>query len=41
MGEEVDNYRVEFKGLYFGIKNIILREIEYMDRDIDVAQFFD
>jgi hypothetical protein len=37
LGEEVDNYRVEFRALYFGIKNIILREIEYTDKDIEVS----
>ena len=41
LGEEVDNYRNEFKALYFGIKNIILKEIEYIDKDIDVNTFFD
>jgi hypothetical protein len=41
LGEEVDNYRVEFRALYFGIKNIILREIEYLDKEIEVCQFFD
>jgi len=41
LGEEVDNYRNEFKALYFGIKNIILKEIEYTDKDIDVNSFFD
>ena len=41
LGEEVDNYRNEFKALYFGMKNIILKEIEYTDKDIDVSSFFD
>lgn len=40
-GEEVDNYKTEFRGLYFGIKNVILREIEFTDREIEVSQFFD
>lgn len=41
LGEEADNYRPEFRALYFGLKNIILREIEYSDRDTEVSQFFD
>jgi hypothetical protein len=41
MGEESDNYRHEFKALYFGMKNIITREIECLDKDIEVSQFFD
>jgi hypothetical protein len=41
LGEETDGYRNEFKALYFGMKNIILNEIEYIDKDIEVAQFFD
>ena len=41
LGEEVDNYRNGFEALYFGMKNIILKEIEYMDKDIDVNSFFD
>jgi len=27
--------------LYFGFKNIITKEIESMDKDVDVSQFFD
>lgn len=41
LGEEVANYRPEFKALYFGLKNIIVKEIEAMDKDVDVSQFFD
>jgi len=41
LGEEVANYRSEFKALYFGFKNIITKEIESMDKDVDVSQFFD
>jgi|DEB0MinimDraft_12_1074336.scaffolds.fasta_scaffold02573_9 hypothetical protein len=41
MGEEADNYLPELRPLYFGLKNIILKELEFMDRDIDVAHFFD
>ena len=41
LGEEVANYRPEFKALYFGLKNIIIKEIEAMDKDVDVSQFFD
>jgi len=42
LGEEHQGkYRKEFVGLYFGIKNIILREIDFMDKDIDVGAFFD
>ena len=41
LGEESDNYRHEFKALYFGMKNIITREIEYLDKEIEVSQFFD
>jgi hypothetical protein len=41
LGEETDNYRHEFKALYFGMKNIIVKEIECLDRDIEVSQFFD
>ena len=41
LGEESDNYRHEFKALYFGMKNIITREIECLDKDIEVSQFFD
>lgn len=41
LGEEVANYRTEFRALYFGLKNIITKEIEAMDKDVDVSQFFD
>lgn len=41
LGEEVANYRPEFRALYFGLKNIIIKEIEAMDKDVDVSQFFD
>ena len=33
LGEEADNYRVEFRGLYFNIKNIILKEIEFLAKE--------
>lgn len=36
LGEEVDNYRHEFKSLYFAIKNIIVKELEYIDKDVDI-----
>jgi len=41
LGEETDNYRPEFRGLYFSIKNIILREIEFSDKEIEISEFFD
>lgn len=41
MGEEAENYRNEFKALYFGVKNIITKEIQYSDKEIDISQFFD
>lgn len=30
----------EFRPLYFGLKNIALKEIESIDREIDIQQFF-
>ena len=37
LGEETDNYRHEFKALYFGMKNIITKEIECVDKEIEVS----
>lgn len=41
LGESADNYQPGFRALYFNVKNIILREIEYVDREIEVGQFFE
>ena len=42
LGEDhKSKYRQEFVGLYFAVKNIVQREIDYVDKDIDVASFFD
>ena len=30
----------EIRPLYFGLKNIVLQEIESVDKDIDVHKFF-
>lgn len=37
----MDNYRHECKSLYFAIKNIIVKELEYIDKDVDIQTFFD
>jgi hypothetical protein len=41
LGEEIFNYKDDFKSLYFGVKNIIQREIEFIDKDIEISNFFD
>ena len=41
LGEEADNYRPEFRPLYFGLKNVILKELQAVDKDVEVAAFFD
>lgn len=40
LGEEVLFVRREIRPLYFGIKNIILQEMESLDKEIDVHKFF-
>ena len=40
LGEEVLFVRRELRPLYFGIKNIILQEMESLDKEIDVHKFF-
>lgn len=40
LGEEVNHVRQEMRPLYFGLKNIILKEIENIDKEIDVYKFF-
>ena len=41
LGEETANYRPEFIGLYFNLKNVILQEIANAEKDYDVSTFFD
>jgi hypothetical protein len=36
LGEETALVRKEMRPLYFGIKNIILKEIENIDKEIDI-----
>ena len=40
LGEEVSTIKNEMRPLYFGLKNIILKEIENIDREIDIEKFF-
>ena len=40
MGEEVDHIKPEMRPLYFGLKNIIIKEIENIDKEIDIKKFF-
>lgn len=40
LGEEVSSIKVELRPLYFGLKNIILKEIENFDKEIDIQKFF-
>ena len=41
LGEECSKYKAEFAPLYFSLKNIVLRELEYIDKEIEVNVFFD
>ena len=38
--EEVVQIKMEMRPLYFGLKNIILKEIENIDKEIDIQKFF-
>ena len=40
LGEEAGAIEESLQPLYFGVKNIILKEIENIDREIDVQEFF-
>ena len=40
LGEEISNIKKEIRPVYFGLKNIILKEIEVFDKDINVHRFF-
>lgn len=40
LGEEVANVRLEMRPIYFGLKNIILKEVENIDKEIDIKRFF-
>jgi hypothetical protein len=40
LGEDVNTVIKEMRPLYFGLKNIILKEIELSDKDIDIQRFF-
>ena len=40
LGEEVYAVKSEIRPLYFGLKNIILQEMESLDKEIDVHKFF-
>ena len=40
LGEEASLIKAEFRPLYFGLKNIVLKEIESIDKDIDIQKFF-
>ena len=40
LGEEVRVIKKEIRPVYFGLKNIILKDIEVHDKDINTAQFF-
>ena len=40
LGEDVIVVRREIRPLYFGLKNIILQEMESLDKEIDVHKFF-
>lgn len=39
-GEEHGGISETYRPLYFGLKNIILKEIENIDADINVQEFF-
>ena len=41
LGEPLTNYKPEHRAIYFGLKTIIVREIEATDRDDAVNEFFD
>ena len=41
LGEDFNKYRVELRSLYFEFKNIISKEIELYNDDMDINQFFD
>jgi len=36
LGEEVASVKKELRPVYFGLKNIILKEIENIDKEVDV-----
>jgi len=36
LGEEAEVIKPELRPLYFGLKNIILKEIENIDKEIDI-----
>ncbi len=40
LGEDVNTVVKEMKPLYFGLKNIILKEINSIDKEIDIQRFF-
>ena len=40
LGEQMLFVKSEIRPLYFGLKNIVLQEIESVDKDIDVHKFF-
>ena len=40
LGEEASVIRPEMRPLYFGLKNVILKEIENIDKEIDIQKFF-
>ena len=40
LGEEVAQVKAEMRPLYFGLKNLILKEIESMDKEVDIQKFF-
>ena len=40
LGEDVSIVKKEIRPVYFGVKNIILKEIEVFDKDINVHRFF-
>ena len=40
LGEDISIVKKEIRPVYFGLKNIILKEIEIFDKDIDVHRFF-
>ena len=40
LGEETASIKMEMRPLYFGFKNIILKEIENIDKEIDIKKFF-
>lgn len=36
LGEETSQIKLEMRPLYFGLKNIIIKEIESIDKEIDI-----